>query len=112
MLSPKKLLKTGLVVFKVDLLVTISWIVARYFQHLAMNMMHPYKAVHAATAEVVGMSLNVMAEKEKGDTAANWRNMYLDNIANMLKSMQAKRADTFIVCIYHLTNQYPPSAEK
>ncbi len=66
------------------------------------------KNVYAPAAEVVGMALQYMTEKETSDNDKKWRDIYMKNIFKMLSSLQAGRNDQLIVVVHKMSQHYPP----
>ncbi|XP_048363545.1 DNA-dependent protein kinase catalytic subunit isoform X2 [Sphaerodactylus townsendi] len=80
----------------------------RYFQALSNNMaLIRYKEVYAAAAEVLGLVLQYIAEKEK-----IYEGPIYDVIIKQLKQHQNTRDDKFIVCLNKLTKNFPPLADR
>uniref|UniRef100_A0A803TIR6 DNA-dependent protein kinase catalytic subunit n=1 Tax=Anolis carolinensis TaxID=28377 RepID=A0A803TIR6_ANOCA len=78
----------------------------RYFQALTNNMaLVRYKEVYAAAAEVLGLILQHIAEKE------NVSPVY-DLVIKQLKQHQNTKDDKFIVCLNKLTKNFPPLADR
>ena len=65
------------------------------------------KNVYAPAAEVVGMALQYMTEKETSDNDKKWRDIYMKNIFKMLSSLQG-RNDQLIVVVHKMSQHYPP----
>ena len=70
-------------------------------------MSNESKMVYAPAAEVVGMALHYMAEKETSETDKKWREIYMKNIFKMLSSSQVKN-DQLIVVVHKMSQHYPP----
>ncbi|XP_054840598.1 DNA-dependent protein kinase catalytic subunit [Eublepharis macularius] len=80
----------------------------RYFQALANNMAFVrYKEVYAAAAEVLGLVLQYMAEKE-----SIFEGPIYDTIIKQLKQHQNTREDKFIVCLNKLAKNFPPLVDR
>ena len=75
-------------------------------------MNHPSKPVYSASAEVVGMALRYMAERETSETDKKWRDKYIDLIAKMLYNTQVKSPDVFVTCLYKMQQHYPQVVDK
>ncbi len=63
--------------------------------------------MYAPAAEVVGMALQYMTEKETSDNDKKWRDIYMKNIFKMLSSLQG-RNDQLIVVVHKMSQHYPP----
>ncbi|KAH0617727.1 hypothetical protein JD844_016250 [Phrynosoma platyrhinos] len=80
----------------------------RYFQALTDNMaLVRYKEVYAAAAEVLGLSLQYIAEKENV-----FEGPIYDLVIKQLKQHQNTKDDKFIVCLNKLTKNFPPLADR
>ena len=90
----------------------IHLLFGRFYQHLAMNMSNHYKTIYAASAEVVGMAIKVLSEKEKNEEAKEWRESFMTNIAKMLTPAQTGQPDLFITCVHRMQIHYPPIADR
>ena len=84
----------------------VGWI-SRYYQVLANNLMKQSKPVHTAAAEVLGMVLKYLSEKDKEIQGA-----YHDYIHKVLSSLQQGKPDQFINCVHRIQLHYPPMADR
>uniref|UniRef100_A0A8B9FXA0 DNA-dependent protein kinase catalytic subunit n=1 Tax=Amazona collaria TaxID=241587 RepID=A0A8B9FXA0_9PSIT len=76
----------------------------RYFQALTSNMgLLKYKEVYAAAAEVLGLALQYIAERE---------NVIYDCVINQLKHHQNTQQDKFIQCLNKVVKNFPPLADR
>lgn len=66
-----------------------------------------YKAVYAATAEVVGMICKHLAEKEKQTEGS-----FHDYVVNVMNSLQQSNPANFILCIHRMQLHYSPIADR
>ncbi|XP_053105021.1 DNA-dependent protein kinase catalytic subunit isoform X2 [Hemicordylus capensis] len=80
----------------------------RYFQALANNMaLIRYKEVYAAAAEVLGLVLQYIAEKENV-----FEGPIYDLVIKQLKEHQNTKEDKFIVCLNKVAKNFPPLADR
>uniref|UniRef100_A0A674JBQ4 DNA-dependent protein kinase catalytic subunit n=1 Tax=Terrapene triunguis TaxID=2587831 RepID=A0A674JBQ4_9SAUR len=80
----------------------------RYFQDLANNMsLIRYKEVYAAAAEVLGLILRYMAEKEN-----IFEGPVYDCVIKQIKQHQSTKEDKFIVCLNKVAKNFPPLADR
>ena len=77
-----------------------------------MNMMNTHKGVYAAAAEVVGLALRYLAERERTETDKEWQDGYVGNMVKMLLSIQTAKPDVFITCVYKMQLHHPPVIDK
>uniref|UniRef100_A0A8B9M759 DNA-dependent protein kinase catalytic subunit n=1 Tax=Accipiter nisus TaxID=211598 RepID=A0A8B9M759_9AVES len=76
----------------------------RYFQALTSNMgLLKYKEVYAAAAEVLGLALRYIAERE---------NVIYDCVIRQLKHHQNTQQDKFIQCLNKVVKNFPPLADR
>ncbi|XP_058033644.1 DNA-dependent protein kinase catalytic subunit [Ahaetulla prasina] len=79
-----------------------------YFQALSNNIaLKKYKEVYAAAAEVLGLILQYIAEKEN-----TFEGPIYDMVIKQLKLHQNIRDDKFIVCLNKITKNFPPFADR
>ncbi|XP_013928118.1 PREDICTED: DNA-dependent protein kinase catalytic subunit [Thamnophis sirtalis] len=79
-----------------------------YFQALSNNIaLIRYKEVYAAAAEVLGLVLQYIAEKEN-----TFEGPVYDMVIKQLKLHQNTREDKFIVCLNKITKSFPPLADR
>uniref|UniRef100_A0A8D2M7W0 DNA-dependent protein kinase catalytic subunit n=1 Tax=Zonotrichia albicollis TaxID=44394 RepID=A0A8D2M7W0_ZONAL len=77
---------------------------ARYFQALTSNMgLLKYREVYAAAAEVLGLALQYIAERE---------NVIYDCVIKQLKHHQNTQHDKFIQCLNKVVKHFPPLADR
>lgn len=74
-----------------------------------MNMTNESKSVYSATAEVVGMTLKLLCDLEKGEKEAKWHEQYVDNITKMLFD---RKLDHLITCIHRIQLHYPEISDR
>lgn len=67
-------------------------------------MTNKFKTIYAVAAEVVGMVLAYLAEKEK-ETEGPFHT-YIESCLSKVKP------DSFIVCVHHMHRHYPPIADR
>ncbi|XP_072855016.2 DNA-dependent protein kinase catalytic subunit [Pogona vitticeps] len=80
----------------------------RYFQALANNMaLVRYKEVYAAAAEVLGLILRYVTEKE-----STFEGPIFDLVIKQLRQHQNTRDDKFIVCLNKVSKNFPPLADR
>ncbi len=85
---------------------------ARFFKKVAVIMDHKSIPIYSAAAEVVGMTLKYMSEKETSQTDREWRAKYVENIVKMLAGRQVARPDAFITCLHKMALHYPQIIDK
>jgi DNA-dependent protein kinase catalytic subunit len=76
----------------------------RYFETLASSMTNTHKPVYAPAAEVVGMVLSYLAEKER-ETEGNFHSY-------IWKCLTKVKPDALIVCVHRMHLHYPPIADR
>uniref|UniRef100_A0A8D0GIE8 DNA-dependent protein kinase catalytic subunit n=1 Tax=Sphenodon punctatus TaxID=8508 RepID=A0A8D0GIE8_SPHPU len=80
----------------------------RYFQALVNNIaLIRYKEVYAAAAEVLGLILRYIAEKENV-----YEGPVFDLVIKQLKQHQNTKEDKFIVCLNKVVKNYPHLADR
>ncbi|NXV78034.1 PRKDC kinase, partial [Atlantisia rogersi] len=80
----------------------------RYFQALTSNMgLLKYKEVYAAAAEVLGLALRYIAEREKVV-----EDPVYDCVVRQLKHHQNTQQDKFIQCLNKVVKNFPPLADR
>ncbi|XP_038665232.1 DNA-dependent protein kinase catalytic subunit isoform X1 [Scyliorhinus canicula] len=78
----------------------------RYFQRLVHNIsLTRYKEVYAAAAEVLGLVLQYLAEKQM-DVAIH------DLVVQELQQLRNTKEDKFIVCLNKIVKHFPPFADR
>uniref|UniRef100_A0A8C0EK33 DNA-dependent protein kinase catalytic subunit n=1 Tax=Bubo bubo TaxID=30461 RepID=A0A8C0EK33_BUBBB len=81
---------------------------ARYFQALTSNMgLLRYKEVYAAAAEVLGLALQYIAERENV-----LEDPVYDCVVRQLKHHQNTQQDKFIQCLNKVVKNFPPLADR
>uniref|UniRef100_A0A663MNQ6 DNA-dependent protein kinase catalytic subunit n=1 Tax=Athene cunicularia TaxID=194338 RepID=A0A663MNQ6_ATHCN len=81
---------------------------ARYFQALTSNMsLLKYKEVYAAAAEVLGLALQYIAERENV-----LEDPVYDCVVRQLKHHQNTQQDKFIQCLNKVVKNFPPLADR
>ncbi|XP_034980550.2 DNA-dependent protein kinase catalytic subunit [Zootoca vivipara] len=80
----------------------------KYYQALTNNMAFvKYKEVYAAAAEVLGLILHYISEKEK-----IFEGPVYDLVIQQLKQHQNTKEDKFIVCLNKVTKNFPTLADR
>uniref|UniRef100_A0A8C3U087 DNA-dependent protein kinase catalytic subunit n=1 Tax=Catharus ustulatus TaxID=91951 RepID=A0A8C3U087_CATUS len=80
----------------------------RYFQALTSNMgLLKYKEVYAAAAEVLGLALQYIAEREN-----ILEDPVYDCVIKQLKHHQNTQHDKFIQCLNKIVKNFPPLADR
>ncbi|XP_027494416.1 DNA-dependent protein kinase catalytic subunit isoform X2 [Corapipo altera] len=80
----------------------------RYFQALTSNMgLLKYKEVYAAAAEVLGLALQYIAERENV-----LEDPVYDCVVRQLKQHQNTQHDKFIQCLNKVVKNFPPLADR
>ncbi|KAJ7402013.1 hypothetical protein BTVI_90061 [Pitangus sulphuratus] len=80
----------------------------RYFQALTSNMgLLKYKEVYAAAAEVLGLTLQYIAERENV-----LEDPVYDCVVRQLKQHQNTQHDKFIQCLNKVVKNFPPLADR
>ncbi|XP_067887902.1 DNA-dependent protein kinase catalytic subunit isoform X2 [Heterodontus francisci] len=78
----------------------------RYFQRLVHNIcLTRYKEVYAAAAEVLGLVLQYLSEKQMDFPIQ-------DLIVKELQQLHGTKEDKFIVCLSKIVKHYPPFADR
>ena len=67
-------------------------------------MTNSYKLIYAPAAEVVGMIMAYLSDKEK-ETDGQFH-------SNVESIMVKVKAENFITCVHHMNKHYPPIADK
>ncbi|KAG5837285.1 hypothetical protein ANANG_G00237680 [Anguilla anguilla] len=77
---------------------------ARYVQSLTSNLTFNFKEIYSAASEIIGLSMQFMAEKEKQSEGP-----LFDLAASKLKDlMKMNKEDRFILCLSKVSRHYPP----
>uniref|UniRef100_G3URQ9 DNA-dependent protein kinase catalytic subunit CC3 domain-containing protein n=1 Tax=Meleagris gallopavo TaxID=9103 RepID=G3URQ9_MELGA len=80
----------------------------RYFQALISNMgLLRYKEVYAAAAEVLGLALQYIAERQN-----ILEDPVYDCVIKQLKHHQNTQQDKFIICLNKVVKNFPPLADR
>ncbi|OXB75109.1 UNVERIFIED_CONTAM: hypothetical protein H355_003187 [Colinus virginianus] len=80
----------------------------RYFQALISNMgLLRYKEVYAAAAEVLGLALQYIAERQN-----ILEDPVYDCVIKQLKHHQNTQQDKFIICLNKIVKNFPPLADR
>ncbi|NP_989989.4 DNA-dependent protein kinase catalytic subunit [Gallus gallus] len=80
----------------------------RYFQALVSNMgLLRYKEVYAAAAEVLGLALQYIAERQN-----ILEDPVYDCVIKQLKRHQNTQQDKFIICLNKVVKNFPPLADR
>jgi len=69
-------------------------------------MTNHYKIVYSATAEVVGLILKYLADKER-----ETEGFFHDHVTETL-SIQVSKPDNFIICVHKMHKHYVPIADR
>jgi len=78
----------------------------RFYRALAVNMNNDHKSVYAAAAEVVGMTLALLTQRE---TSTSGVQQYADDI---VKQLMDKKPDRLITCLHCIQLHYPAIADR
>jgi len=81
----------------------------RFYKALAMNMNNDHKSVYAAAAEVVGMTLALLADRETSAFEVEWREQYVDGV---VKQLMDKKPDRLITCLHGIQLHFPTIADR
>ena len=81
----------------------------RFYKALAMNMNNDHKSVYAAAAEVVGMTLALLADRETSAFEVEWREQYVDGV---VKQLMDKKPDRLITCLHGIQLHFPTVADR
>ncbi|XP_041364232.1 DNA-dependent protein kinase catalytic subunit-like [Gigantopelta aegis] len=79
----------------------------KFFSVIANIMYSNYKIAYAAAAEVVGMLLSHLAEKEHVTEGT-----FHEHINNVMSSIRQAKPDIFIVCVHKMCRHYPAIANR
>nr|XP_033789602.1 DNA-dependent protein kinase catalytic subunit isoform X2 [Geotrypetes seraphini] len=83
-------------------------VIERYFQALANNIaLTKYKEIYLAAAEVLGLALHYVAEKEK-----TLEGPIFDYVIKELKHHQNSKEDKFIMCLNKVVKNFSPLADR
>ncbi|XP_066575742.1 DNA-dependent protein kinase catalytic subunit isoform X2 [Amia ocellicauda] len=81
----------------------------RYFQCLANNISFiRYKEIYAAAAEVIGLVMQYMVEKEKQSSGP----IFEFTATHLKKLQQSDKEDKFIICLSKVVKHFPPFMER
>jgi len=81
----------------------------RFYKTLAMNMNNDHKSVYAAAAEVIGMTLTLLTDKETSASDVELREQYVDDI---VKQLIDKKPDRLITCLHCIQLHFPAIADR
>jgi len=81
----------------------------RFYKTLAANMNNDHKSVYAAAAEVVGMTLALLTEKETSASDVELREQYVEDI---VKQLMDKKPDRLITCLHCIQLHFPAIADR
>jgi len=93
----------------ITIIVVVVVITIRFYKTLAMNMNNDHKSVYAAAAEVVGMSLALLADKETLPSDVELRRQYVDDV---VKQLMDKKPDRFITCLHCIQLHFPAISDR
>ncbi|KAK3580733.1 hypothetical protein CHS0354_005741 [Potamilus streckersoni] len=79
----------------------------KFFSSIANFMGHKNKAVYAASAEVVGMIFQYLAEKDKETDGS-----FHSHVNTMMTTLHLSKPDSFIVCVHRMMRHYPAIADR
>ena len=86
----------------------------RFYKTLAVNMNNDHKSVYAAAAEVVGMTLALLTDKETSTDDVVFREQFVDGVVKQLNDKKPDRLMTCLHCIQlhfpAISNRYDPVA--
>ncbi|KAJ8369167.1 hypothetical protein SKAU_G00091950 [Synaphobranchus kaupii] len=76
----------------------------RYVQSLTSNLTFAFKDIYSAASEIIGLSMQFIAEKEKQSEG-----LLFDLAASKLKDLKKiNKDDRFILCLSKVSKHYPP----
>ncbi|KAG8442079.1 hypothetical protein GDO86_011029, partial [Hymenochirus boettgeri] len=88
--------------------VEIVFLIYKYFKSLANNLAFTrFKEVYIAAAEVIGLTIRYMAEREK-----RTEGLIFDYTVKELKLHQGNKSDKFIMCLNQIVKHFPPFADR
>jgi len=74
-----------------------------------MNMNNDHKSVYAAAAEVIGMTLALLADRETSSSDVERREQYIDDI---VKQLMDKKPDRLVTCLHCIQLHFPIIADR
>jgi len=74
-----------------------------------MNMNNDHKSVYAAAAEVVGMTVALLTDKETSVSDVERRKQYIDDI---VKQLMNKKPDRLITCLHCIQLHFPAISDR
>jgi len=74
-----------------------------------MNMNNDHKSVYAAAAEVMGMTLALLTDRETSESDVERREQYIDDI---VKQLMDKKPDRLITCLHCIQLHFPTIADR
>jgi len=83
--------------------------VVRFYKTLAMNMNNDHKSVYAAAAEVIGMTLALLTDKETSTSDVELREQLVDGI---VKQLMDKKPDRLITCLHCIQMHFPTITDR
>ena len=98
-----------MIVIIITIIVAVVIIIVRFYKTLAMNMNNDHKSVYAAAAEVVGMSLALLADKETLASDVELRRQYVDDV---VKQLMDKKPDRLITCLHCIQLHFPAISDR
>ena len=81
----------------------------RFYKTLATNMNNDHKSVYAAAAEVIGMTLALLTDRETSMSDVERREQYIDDI---VKQLMDKKPDRLITCLHCIQLHFPTIADR
>ena len=81
----------------------------RFYKTLSLNMNNDHKSVYAATAEVIGMTLALLTDKETSVSDVERREQCIDDI---VKQLMDKKPDRLITCLHCIQMHFPAIADR
>ncbi|XP_069123844.1 DNA-dependent protein kinase catalytic subunit-like [Argopecten irradians] len=79
----------------------------KFFSTVSHYLTHRLRVVYAATAEVVGMIFQYLAEKEKETEGP-----FYDHVLRLMNSMHLSKPENFVIGVHRIHRHYPPLAAK
>ncbi|CAB4005561.1 DNA-dependent kinase catalytic subunit-like [Paramuricea clavata] len=81
--------------------------IERFYQSLVRNLNFKYKDVHAAAAEVIGMTLKHLSEEDDKESCDALSELLCNKLSSMTKEL-----DKFITCVHQLQVHFPPIVDR
>jgi len=72
-------------------------------------MNNDHKSVYAAAAEVIGMTLALLTDREMSESDVERREQYIDDI---VKQLMDKKPDRLITCLHCIQLHFPTIADR